>query len=45
MEYLGLAGAWKAFEGFAISEETLLVLGGLGVVVVLIMAFNWLSKK
>lgn len=45
MEYLGLAGAWKKFEGFAFSEPMSLVFVVLGVAVVLIMAFNWLSKK
>ncbi len=45
MEYLGMAGAWKNFQGFVISEpmETALIV--LGVAVALIMAFNWLSKK
>ena len=45
MEYLGLAGAWKKFEGFAVSEPTGTVLIVLGVAVALILAFNWLAKK
>ncbi len=45
MEYLGLAGAWKTFEGFAISEPMVTVLIVLGVAVVLVLAFNWLAKR
>ncbi|MEE9289544.1 MAG: hypothetical protein V3U99_00880 [Alphaproteobacteria bacterium] len=45
MEYLGLAGAWKSFEGFAISEPMVTVLIVLGVAVVLVLAFNWLAKR
>ncbi len=45
MEYAGMAGLWKNFRGFVISEpmETALIV--LGVAVVLILAFNWLVKK
>jgi hypothetical protein len=45
MEYMGLAGAWKSFEGFTVSEEAILGLVVLAVAVVLILAFNWLVKK
>ncbi|GEM_PF-2827502 len=45
MEYLGLAGAWKKFEGFTVSEPTITVFIVLGVAVVLVLAFNWLAKK
>ncbi len=45
MEYLGLAGAWKKLEGFAVSEPTTLVFVVLGVAAALILAVNWLLKK
>jgi hypothetical protein len=45
MEYLGLVWVWKKVEGFALSEPTRLVLVVLGVAVVFVLVFNWLSKK
>lgn len=45
MEYLGLSGLWKGFQGFTLSDDTILGLIALGVAVLAILAFNWLSKR
>lgn len=45
MEYIGLAGAWKSFQGFVLSEDKIFGLIILGVVVAAVVAFNWLVKK
>ena len=45
MEYLGIAGAWKKAENFAVTDpDTLMVAAAVGAVV-LIFLIRWLFKK
>ena len=45
MEYLGIAGAWKKAEIFAITDpDTLMVAAAVGAVI-LIFLIRWLIKK
>ena len=45
MEYMGMAGLWKKFEGFAVTEPESTIFIALGVAVALILVFKWLAKK
>jgi hypothetical protein len=45
MEYLGIAGAWKKAEDFAVTDPNSLMVAAVVGAVILIFLIRWLIKK